>query len=111
MTQASFVYDPPPRESRDHVLSHLADTRADLIEAATAIARELTAADGSVCMPRIIRAMRAHGYGPALDLVDPRWSGAVLLPSRGWERTGEIVREGSRARPVPMWKRSTKETK
>jgi hypothetical protein len=91
---------------RDRVLDHLSKTRAYLIAAASNIARELAAMDGSTCMPRVLRAMRAHGMGDALDAVDPRWSGAVLLPSRGWERTGEIAREGSRARPVPMWRRA-----
>jgi hypothetical protein len=30
--------------------------------------------------------------------------GAVLLPSRGFERTGEIERTGSKGRPVTVWK-------
>jgi hypothetical protein len=92
--------------TRDRVLGYLAARRAVLIHAADRIALELAARDGSVCMPRILRALREHGYGDDLDDVDPRWTGAVLLPSRGWERTGEIVREGSRARPVPMWRRA-----
>jgi hypothetical protein len=89
---------------RNHILDVHAKHRAALISVADRIAREL-AANGPVCMPRVLRAMREQGYAAMLEGVDPRWTGAVLLPSRGWQRTGELVREGSRARPVPMWRR------
>jgi hypothetical protein len=102
VTQRTFKFE--QASSRDKVLDIHAQYRAELIEVATGIARELSAASGATCMPRVLRALRERGYGDKLDAVDPRWSGAVLLPSRGWERTGEITREGSRARPVPMWK-------
>lgn len=105
MTQTALDF------SRNAVLDHHARNRAALISAADIIARRLADALGSTCMPRVLRAMRELGYGDAMDAVDPRWSGAVLLPSRGWEKTGVYVPEGSRARPVPMWKRSTKEIK
>lgn len=89
---------------RDWVMELHEANRPGLIAAATQIARELCARDGSTCMPRVLRVMRARGWAAIMSTLDPRWSGAVLLPSRGWERTGEIVREGSRARPVPMWR-------
>jgi hypothetical protein len=96
-----------PEDARDAVLAQHAEERAELIEVADQIAAELSARDGAVCMPRILAALRARGYGAKLDVLDPRWTGAVLLPTRGWERTGEIAREGSRARPVPMWRRKS----
>ncbi len=98
---------PAPEAVRDGVLAQHAEERAEMIEVADQIAAELASRDGSVCMPRILAAMRARGYGDKLDVLDPRWTGAVLLPTRGWERTGEIAREGSRARPVPMWRRKS----
>lgn len=99
MTQTALDF------SRNRVLDIHAHNRAALISAADIVARRLADAMGATCMPRVLRAMRELGYGPTLDSVDPRWSGAVLLPSRGWEKTGEYVPEGSRARPVPMWRR------
>jgi hypothetical protein len=91
---------------RDRILDIHAQRRRYLIALADIVAHKLAANEGAVCMPRVIRELRANGHGAELDAVDPRWTGAVLLPSRGWERTGEIVREGSRARPVPMWRRA-----
>jgi hypothetical protein len=92
------------REERDDVLAQHAENRERLISIADAVALEIATRDGEVCMPRVLAEMRRRGHGWLLESVDPRWSGAVLLPSRGWERTGAIVREGSRARPVPLWR-------
>lgn len=90
---------------RDWVLELHQHQRPGLIATADRIARRLCESDGSTCMPRVIAEMRRLGYGPQLADQDPRWCGAVLLPSRGWERTGELVNEGSKARPVPLWRR------
>lgn len=96
---------PAPSARRDDVLEVLAERRAVLVEQATAIALELAHRDGSTCAPRVLSEMRRRGID--LETCDRRWMGAVLLPSRGWERTGEHVNEGSKARPVPLWKRTT----
>ena len=89
---------------RDRALDLHVQRRRYLIALADLAAHGLADRDGATCMPRVLRRLRELGHGDALDAVDPRWSGAVLLPSRGWERTGESAREGSRARPVPMWR-------
>lgn len=101
--------EPGPREpetpaaSRDAALAaHLA-RRADLIALATGVALELAARDGVTCAPRVLAELRAR-IGTLGS--DTRWMGAVLLPSRGWRNTGVYVREGSRARAVPLWCRA-----
>lgn len=92
------------RVQRDWLIDLHAKHRTSLIAAADHVARELCARDGSTCMPRVLASLKRRGWAQIMASLDPRWSGAVLLPSRGWERTGEIVREGSNARPVPMWR-------
>lgn len=62
-------------------------------------------AQATVTAPEVVEEMRARGDGWMLT-EERRWLGAVLLPSRGWERTGELVRTGSRGRPVPVWRRA-----
>jgi hypothetical protein len=46
--------------------------------------------------------MRAQGYDTALDMVDPRWMGAVFREDI-WTRSG-FETTGSHRRPVAIWK-------
>lgn len=94
-------------EQRDMVLERHRHQRRMLIHIAEGIALELARAHGSVSSPEVLREMRARGWGPHLADIDGRFMGAVMLPSRGWRRTGELDRTGSRARPVPRWERAT----
>ncbi len=96
---------PPPtmEQERDAALRRHDERHALLLEHARRIAHELAARDGATCGPRVQRAMRERGYDDGS--ADQRYLGGCCLPSLGWERTGETVREGSRARPVPMWRR------
>lgn len=95
---------PTPSARRDDVLEALTGRRAVLVEQATEIADELARRDGCTCAPRVLAEMRRRGID--VEVCDRRWMGAVLLPSRGWARTGQLVGEGSKARPVPLWRRA-----
>lgn len=95
---------PEPAAARNETLEALAERRAVLVAAASRVALELAARDGVVTAPRVLREMRRRGLHD--EACDPRYLGAVLLPSRGWMRTGELVAEGSKHRPVPVWKRA-----
>ena len=98
-----------PAAARDETLAALAERRAVLVRDATRVAFELCAHDGVVTAPRVHAEMRRRGLDDGT--ADARYLGAVLLPSKGWERTGELVGEGSKCRPVPVWKRATLDAK
>jgi len=93
-----------PAAARDATLAALAERRAVLVQHATRVALELCARDGCVTAPRVLAEMRRRGLHD--EAADARYLGAVLLPSKGWRRTGELVGEGSKCRPVPVWVRA-----
>lgn len=75
---------------------------AETIALAVIVARDLIAASGATCGPRVIAEMLRRGWLPA-D-ADKRLVGGALHPSRGFASTGEWVPEGSKGRRVPMWR-------
>lgn len=95
---------PTPASARDETLDALTARRAVLVARATRVALELCARDGCVTSPRVLAEMRRRGLDDGT--ADARYLGAVLLPSKGWTRTGELVGEGSKCRPVPVWRRA-----
>lgn len=94
---------PTPAAARDATLDALAERRAVLVAHALRIAIEQCDATGETCGPMVLTEMRRRGLLPAG--VDARFIGAVLLPSQGFTRTGELRGLGSKCRPVPMWSR------
>jgi hypothetical protein len=97
-------FPPTPAEQRDAVLADLEAKRRAFVETAQRVAHELYEKRGGVTSPEVLDAMRMR-HPDLLRGVDPRTMGAVLLPSKGWVRTDEIRRTGSKARPVPVWVR------
>ena len=90
--------------ARDAALDRHRSRHASLIVAATTFALRLAHMHGSVTSPEVLAAMRAEGWGDELDTANGRWMGSVLSPRCGWERTGEWVAQGSKARLVPRWR-------
>ncbi len=93
-------------DERDAALArHMQDEhKRRLREAADSAARFLIAREGSTCSPRVVAELYARGLGHLLLGLDRRALGSVFLKSRGYERTGEWTTEGSKCRPVPLWR-------
>lgn len=114
--QLTFARPPSPATSerlqqaaaeRDLVLEHhrdATDSKAELLRVADSVARELARLLWGVTGPELLHELRCRGYGDLLARVDPRVVGAVLLPSRGFERTGEVRAVGTHARKCPVWR-------
>ena len=90
---------------RDAALAQHERRYAREIDAATKAAHALADRGEIVTMPRVCAEMRSRGDGYLLANTDTRWLGAVLLDSTGWRNTEKYLREGSKARPVPVWVR------
>lgn len=90
-------------QKRDQVLDILAETRADLIAAARTTARRIALDKGRVSSPRVLRAMRAEGYGPQLDRVKRQFMGVVFRSGKVWHRVGYAQDGASHGRPVAIW--------
>ena len=96
----------PGASERDAALALHAVRRRELIAIADVVALELAARDGTVTSTAVRAEMERRGHGPRMAPHDPRWMGAVLLPSRGWTRCAEVERSGSKCRPVAVWRRT-----
>ena len=96
-----------PAQQRDEVLAALATKRAEAVRLGIETARALcrTYPDG-ITAADVQRAMQER-HAAVVAGLDPRWLGAVLLPSTGFVRTGELRRTGSRCRPQPAWRVAT----
>lgn len=90
-------------QKRDQVLDILAETRADLIAAARAIARRIALDKGRVSSPEVLRAMRAEGYGPQLSRVKAQFMGVVFRKAAGWHLLRYAQDGASHGRPVAIW--------
>lgn len=97
--------EPTPAAERDATLERHESKHAGAIVAATEAALALHARGERVTAPEVFAEMRRRGDGYLLT-GETRWMGAVLLPSKGWTNTGIYVRIGSKARPVPVWRRT-----
>jgi hypothetical protein len=91
---------------RDKVLDALAATRRELVCMARVFATVIVNKAGRVTSPEVMREMRDRGWGPKMDLVDPRFMGVVFRRVKGapqvWERLG-WENGGSHCRPVAIW--------
>ena len=91
-------------EKRDDVLAALAERRSEAVRLGIETARALCRAyPEGITAADVQRAMEAK-HADVVAGIDPRYLGAVLLPSTGFERTGEMRPTGSKARHQPCWR-------
>lgn len=90
-------------KKKDCALDLLEATRAHLVRVARNLATLMAASapDETITSVEVLAEMRKCGYSEQLDLVDPRFMGAVFR--RGWQRVG-YEPSGSHCRPVSRWK-------
>ena len=106
MTQMRFrPFDPVvEKKARDEALERLSRVRKHLVEKANEVAIRIALGRGTVTSTEVFDEMFHMGHADAMNMVDPRWMGAVFRKGRGWIKVGYAT-QGSHGRPIPVWKR------
>lgn len=104
MTPDLFTWAREQATARDAAIAdHDASRKAEAIRVATYVAKRIALTHGGVTSTEVLRALDER-HPEVIEGMDRRFLGAVLIPSKGWVRTGETRPVGSKARHVPVWR-------
>jgi len=97
-----FTWADTQARERDKVLDEH-ERKTEAIRVASYVARRIALTHGGVTSTDVLRAMDDR-HAEVIAGIDRRFVGAVLLPSKGWRKTGEVRSTGSHARKQPVWR-------